>query len=228
MEYCYYTLNRSVFPVTQGVFSVHTNRWGLTNASPTVHRHGKTSSLSSSLMIHIISQVPNLLNFQKQEARFSVGDSDTGVRGCWDHWSTSILICFTGQTDRKEEDWKNQSCLKPWTWPPWVRCYCPVGMNGDDRWAGRGWVGFGRRLSDSSRELEGVAGGWGLAGQTAYSFPVFWRAKASTKLWQKRVDGLNIWNVNSTKRNPEQMWNNYWSDTYRHVCHFTQHYIKVL
>lgn len=135
-------------------------------------------------------------------------------------------MCFTRQADRREEDWENQSCLKPWMWPPWVRCYCPVGMNGDDRWAGRGWVGFGRRLSDSSRELEGVVGG--LAGQRHTPSPVFSRAKASTKLWQKRVDGLNIWNVNSTKRNPEQMWNNYWSDNYRHVCHFTQYYVKVL
>lgn len=165
-------------------------------------------------------------------------EPDISASGCWDHWSTTILlcsICSTWQSDRREDDLKNQSCLKPWTWPPWVRCYCPVGMNGDDRWAGRGWVGFGRRLSDSSRELEGVvgelwgrgAGGGWLDGQHTPSLD-FWRAKALTKLWQKRVDGLNIWNVNSTKRNPEQMWNNYRADNYRHVCYFTQHYIKVL
>lgn len=150
------------------------------------------------------------------------------MRSCWDHSHLSILKRFTRQTDRREEDWKNQSCLKPWTWSPWVRCYCPVGMNGDDRWAGRGWVSFGRRLSDSSRELEGVVEGLGAGWTNGVLRPVFWRAKASTKLWQKRVDGLNIWNVNSTKRNPEQMWNNYWSHNYRHVCHFTLHYIKVL
>ena len=151
----------------------------------------------------------------------------TGVFSLW-------VTVFSLHTNRRvcrhengslEEDWKNQRSLKPWTWPPWVRCYCPVGMNGDDRWAGRGWVGFGRRLSDSSRESEGVAGGlWGWLDKRHAPSPVFWSAKASTKLWQKRVDGLNIWNVNSTKRNPEQMWNNYWSDNYRHVCH----YIRVL
>lgn len=77
-------------------------------------------------------------------------------------------------------------------------------------------MGVGRRLSDSSRvELEGVVGlggcgglggGGGPAGQTGVLLPpVFGRAKASTKLRRKRVGGRNIWNVFSTKRNPEQM-----------------------
>lgn len=30
------------------------------------------------------------------------------------------------------------------------------------------------------------------------------------------------------QRNPEQMWNNYWADNYRHVCYLTQHNIKAL
>lgn len=48
---------------------------------------------------------------------------------------------------------------KPWARAPWVRCYCPVGMNGDDRWAGRGWglLGGGCQTAVESR-------GWGGRG----------------------------------------------------------------
>lgn len=34
------------------------------------------------------------------------------------------------QSERKYEE---QSQFQPWMLTPWVRCYCPVGMNGDDR-----------------------------------------------------------------------------------------------
>lgn len=85
---------------------------------------------------------------------------------------------------------KKQSQFKPWVQAPWVRCYCPVGMNGDDRWAGRGWGGWGevgRRLSDSSREVEGSRMGVGgpEAGRTRRHAPSsldLWRAKALTRL----------------------------------------------
>lgn len=46
-----------------------------------------------------------------------------------------IVSCQTLREGRR-------SHFKPWMWSPWVRCYCPVGMNGDDRWAGRGWGGW--------------------------------------------------------------------------------------
>lgn len=65
--------------------------------------------------------------------------------------------------------WRGQRGSKPWVRAPWVRCYCPVGMNGDDRWAGRGWglLGGGCQTAVESRGWGGRRGGWGCRGRPA-------------------------------------------------------------
>lgn len=159
MEYRYYTLRMGVFSLWVTVLSLRTQTdedWQMLRrqcadmGSPAAWAALQRSTW---LIKFLIGSSSNSRNFL-----FSGGDSEIRARGA------------AGMTDLPrdwQKSWKTErikSCLKPWTWPPWVRCYCPVGMNGDDRWAGRGWVGIGRRLSDSSRvELEGVVG-WGAGG----------------------------------------------------------------